>query len=99
MVGKRLLTAWALTLALLASPLGITAGSDGQATSRRGPSSVPPWDACGRGPLPWQGISCIDLSDDGRWLAVGTIASAGDPNAFLLDADGKLVRTAEGGQR
>jgi metallo-beta-lactamase class B len=62
-------------------------------------SSVPSWDARGTGPLPWQGIACIDLSDDGRWLAVGTIAPPGDRNVFLLDGDGSLVRTAQVGQR
>ncbi len=62
-------------------------------------AGVPPWDARGVGPVPWQRIACIDISDDGRWLALGTIAPAGDPNVFLLDADGKLVRTATVGQR
>src|SRR5262249_6517368 len=62
-------------------------------------SSVPSWDARGSGPLPWQGIACLDLSDDGRWLALGTIAPPGDPNVFLLDSDGQLIRTAQAGQR
>ena len=62
-------------------------------------TAVPAWDVRGLGQLPWQGISCIDLSHDGRWLAVGTIAPPGDPNVFLLDADGQLVRTAQAGQR
>jgi metallo-beta-lactamase class B len=79
-------------LALLVWPSGVTAGPLPR-------SAVPPWDARGIGPLPWQGIACIDLSDDGRWLGVGTIAPPGDPNVFLLDADGGLVRTAQVGQR
>ncbi len=62
-------------------------------------TSVPSWDARGSGPLPWQGIACLDLSDDGRWLAAGTIAPPGDPNVFLLGSEGQLVRTAQAGQR
>src|SRR5207244_377635 len=53
----------------------------------------------GRGPLPWQGISCIDVNEDARSIAVGTIASPGDPNVFVLDGDGRLIRTAQAGQR
>jgi glyoxylase-like metal-dependent hydrolase (beta-lactamase superfamily II) len=92
MLPQRLLIALAFTLALLA-PTGAKANDPG------GPSAVPSWDARGRGALPWQGISCIDLSDDGRWLALGTIAPPGDPNVFLLDGAGQLVRTATVGQR
>lgn len=62
-------------------------------------SAVPAWDARGIGPLPAQGISCIDLSDDARWLAVGTIAAPGEPNVLLFDAQGQLVRTVQVGQR
>ena len=32
-------------------------------------SRVPRWDARGSGKLPWQGIACLDLSEDGRFLA------------------------------
>ena len=38
------------------------------------PSRVPPWDARGLGPLPWQGIACLDMTADGEHIAVGTIA-------------------------
>jgi glyoxylase-like metal-dependent hydrolase (beta-lactamase superfamily II) len=62
-------------------------------------TAVPSWDARGPRTLPRQGIACLDLSDDGRWLALGTIAPAGHPNAFLLDADGRIVRSASVGQR
>lgn len=62
-------------------------------------TSVPSWDARGSGPLPWQGIACLDLSDEGHWLALGTIAPPGDSNVFLLDGEGQLVRTAQAGQR
>ena len=60
---------------------------------------VPPWDARGLGPLPWQGIACLDESEDGRYVAVGTIAPAGDPNVFVLDAAGKLVDQRRAGHR
>ena len=29
-------------------------------------SRVPRWDARGLGPLPWQGIACLDATEDGR---------------------------------
>jgi glyoxylase-like metal-dependent hydrolase (beta-lactamase superfamily II) len=60
---------------------------------------VPAWDARGLGSLPWQGIACLDVSDDGRWIALGTIAPPGDPNVVLLDAEGNVSRTAQAGQR
>src|SRR5581483_12389511 len=62
-------------------------------------AAPPAWDARGVGSLPWQGIACLDVADDGRFIAVGTIAPPGDPNVLLLDADGNLVRTAQAGQR
>ena len=62
-------------------------------------SAVPEWDARGLGPLPRQGISCLDVGGDGAWIAVGTIAPPGDPNVFLFDGNGQLVRTAQVGQR
>ena len=46
-------------------------------------SRVPRWDARGLGPLPWQGIACLDSSEDGRFLAIGTIC--------VLDANGKKL--------
>ena len=62
-------------------------------------SRVPAWNASGLGPLPWQGISCVDLSPDGKWIAVGTMAPRGDPNVFLLDAEGKIIEHHAVGQR
>ncbi|HET6250866.1 MAG TPA: MBL fold metallo-hydrolase [Tepidisphaeraceae bacterium] len=68
---------------------------------RHGPvvSRVPAWNASGLGPLPWQGIACIDLAPDGKLIAVGTIAPLGDPNVFLLDGDGKILQQHAVGQR
>lgn len=62
-------------------------------------SRVPRWDARGSGPLPRQGITSIDISDDGAALAIGTIAAPGDPNVVVLDMSGKLVAQYEVGQR
>jgi len=62
-------------------------------------SRVPGWDARGLGSLPWQGIACLDASEDGRFLAVGTIAPPGDPNLFVLDEDGKVVAQHRAGLR
>jgi glyoxylase-like metal-dependent hydrolase (beta-lactamase superfamily II) len=62
-------------------------------------TAVPAWDARGLGQLPWQRIACLDLSEDGRSLALGTIAPSGDPNVILLDAEGRLVRSVQVGQR
>jgi glyoxylase-like metal-dependent hydrolase (beta-lactamase superfamily II) len=76
----------------IAAPNGAQPGPPG--TTR-----VPRWDARGLGPLPRQGIACLDVSSDARRIAVGTIAPAGDPNVVLLDADGRIVRTHMAGQR
>lgn len=62
-------------------------------------TSVPRWDASGLGPLPWQGIACLDASDDATRIAVGTIAPLGDPSVLLRDGDGRLLRQAAVGQR
>jgi metallo-beta-lactamase class B len=64
-----------------------------------GQSRVPAWDARGLGPLPAQGIACLDISPDAGRIAVGTIAAPGEPNVWLLDSDGNLVRTAQAGER
>ena len=62
-------------------------------------TKVPRWDARGVGPLPWQGVACLDVNDDATRIALGTIAPAGDPNVLLLDGDGKLLRQQRAGQR
>src|SRR6516165_9424531 len=62
-------------------------------------SKVPSWDARGLGPLPWQGVACLDVNDDATRIALGTIAPPGDPNVLLLDGDGKLLRQQAVGQR
>jgi len=55
-----------------------------EAVAETGPAAarslVPPWDARGLGKLPWQGIACLDMSEDGRFLAgagEGRLWSAG----------------------
>src|SRR5207245_2061874 len=60
---------------------------------------VPAWDTRGVGPLPWQGVACLDVNDDASQIALGTIAPPGDPNVLLLDGEGKLVRQQRAGQR
>ena len=62
-------------------------------------SRAPHWDARGLGPLPWQGVACLDMSDDGRSVVVGTIAPPGDPNLLQLDTDGRIVGQHIAGQR
>ena len=62
-------------------------------------SLAPPWDLRGPLNLPGQGIACADMTPDGRFIAVGTIAPAPDPNAFLLDENGKLVEQQTAGLR
>src|SRR5262245_7885117 len=34
-----------------------------------GQTKVPAWDARGLGPLPWQGIACVDMTADGKFVA------------------------------
>jgi hypothetical protein len=68
--------------------------SDGSETSR-----VPAWDARALGPLPWQGIACADVSEDGSVAALGTISPPGDPNLIVLDADGRVVSQRRVGLR
>src|SRR4051812_5906101 len=62
------------------------------------PTKVPRWDARGVGPLPWQGVACLDVDFDGN-IAIGTIAPPGDPNVFRLDGNGKVLRQQHVGQR
>src|SRR2546423_3871066 len=82
------LTLGLLVLAGSAFPAGQPATSVG---GPAGKSKVPAWDARGLGPLPWQGIACVDMNADGRFVAVGTIAPPGDPNVFLLGEGGKVL--------
>lgn len=58
----------------------------------------PAWDTKGTGPLPRQGIACLDVAPDGT-IVVGTIAPAGQPNVFSLDAAGTLISQHAVGQR
>src|SRR5437879_6294973 len=63
-------------------------------------SKAPPWDARGLGPLPWQGVSALQMSADGRRIVVGTMAPADDPNVIVLDgATGKVTAQYAVGQR
>ena len=50
---------------------------------------VPRWDTRSVGPLPWQGVACLDIDSQAFAIAVGTIAPPGDPNVLLLDGDGE----------
>jgi glyoxylase-like metal-dependent hydrolase (beta-lactamase superfamily II) len=59
---------------------------------------VPAWNARGVG-LPQQGIACLDVAEDGPQFVVGTFASPMDPDVFVFDADGKLLRSHVVGQR
>jgi glyoxylase-like metal-dependent hydrolase (beta-lactamase superfamily II) len=87
-------------LLFLALPASLSVASP---TIEIGPASVasrvPAWDAAGLGPLPWEGVSCIDITADGKYIGVGTMAPLGDPNVFLLDSSGKIVEQHAVGQR
>jgi metallo-beta-lactamase class B len=86
-------------LALICLVLLPAAGpAPAQEPAARG-TKVPPWDARGVGPPAWQGVACLDVTDDATRIALGTIAPAGDPNVLLLDGNGKLLRQAHAGQR
>ena len=82
---------------LLAAPRPAEPARARQPAARE--TKVPRWDARGVGPLPWQGIACLDVNDDATRIALGTIAPAGDPNVLLLGADGQLLRQQRAGQR
>jgi glyoxylase-like metal-dependent hydrolase (beta-lactamase superfamily II) len=62
-------------------------------------TKVPRWDLRGSGPLPSQGIACLDIDSQAFAIAVGTIAPPGDPNVVLLDGDGNVIRQQHVGQR
>lgn len=59
----------------------------------------PRWDARGVGPLPRMGVTSLDVSDDGKEIAVGTIAPFGDPNVVVLSDAGKVLRQYKVGQQ
>jgi metallo-beta-lactamase class B len=59
----------------------------------------PEWDARDLGPLPRMGITSLDVSDDGKEIAVGTIAPFGDPNVLVLSDAGKILRQYKVGQQ
>jgi len=68
--------------------------------AQAGGKGMPPrWDARGIGLLARQGIACVDMSADGRFVAVGTIAAPGDPGVFLLDAKGGIAAQHDAGLR
>src|SRR5574340_1590010 len=62
-------------------------------------SKVPAWDARGLTAMSWQGVACLDVSQDGRQVAIGTVAPPGEPNVLLLGPDGKLAGSLAAGQR
>ncbi len=62
-------------------------------------SKAPAWDARGIGPLPWQGVSALQVSADGRRIVVGTMAPTDDPNVIVLDGAGKVTAQHAVGQR
>src|SRR5947209_3964181 len=84
---------------LLSLSLPLLLGVCALAGEVAGSGKVPAWDARGVGPLPWQGIACLDVNDDGTRIAVGTIAPPGDPNVIVLDGQGNVIRQARVGQR
>src|SRR6516165_5294054 len=68
-------------------------------SGQEGMTKVPPWDARGLGRLPRMAIASLDVSEDGKEIAVGTIAAFGDPNVIVLDDTGNLVRQYHAGQQ
>ena len=96
---RALLAAVASLLLLAATPLLPAATAVIEIGTPATPSRVPPWDVRGLGPLPWQAVACLDMSEDGERIAVGTIAPAGDANLFLLDSGGKIVGQHRAGNR
>jgi len=93
----RLLCGFALAAICVMNPAW--GKSPDEATASGQGTRVPKWDARGIGPLPWQGIACVDMNDEGTFIAVGTVAPPGDPNVFLLDGNGKILQQQHAGQR
>jgi glyoxylase-like metal-dependent hydrolase (beta-lactamase superfamily II) len=79
--------------------VALALGLSAEVRAEEKPTRVPRWDARGVGPLPWQGISCLDVNADASRIAIGTIAPAGDPNVLLLDGEGRVIRAQHAGQR
>ena len=86
-IQKQLVFSWAVLLAACFATCKLSAETQ-----------VPRWDARGVGMLPRHGIACVDVALDGT-IVVGTIAPAGHPNVFKLNATGALVSRHEAGQR
>ena len=86
-------------LLLMAAASPLRAAEDVVEMGLAAQSRVPRWDARGLGPLPQQGIACLDASEDGQFLAVGTIAPPGGPNLFVLDENGRIVGQHRAGLR
>src|SRR4051812_30466030 len=90
-------------LLALVAVWGLAAGGPDRGGLAGGPapggSKVPPWDARGVGPLPWQGVACLDVNADATRIALGTIAPPGDPNVIVLDGQGQVARQSRVGQR
>src|SRR6185436_1745220 len=82
---------WACCAALVSAADVIPAPPAIQIGAVTGPSRVPP--ALRRGNfLSPQAISAVDVSDDGKLVAVGTMAFRHDRNFFVLSADdGKVL--------
>ncbi len=85
------LVAYLFTLALLLLAATVLPAQDLQIGRPLGKSLVPPWDLRGPLALPWQGITCADMTPDGRFVVLGTLAPYQDPNVFLLDENGKIL--------
>ena len=83
-----------LCVPLLLSAVFVVCGGSGVGAQ----SQAPAWNARGVGPLPRQGIACIDVAADGT-IVVGTIAPTGQPNVIALDATGSLISHYSVGQR
>jgi hydroxyacylglutathione hydrolase len=62
-------------------------------------SQVPSWNARGVGLLRQQGIACLAVAEDDSQTVVGTFASAGDPDVFVFDRHGAVIRSLVVGQR
>jgi metallo-beta-lactamase class B len=84
---------------VLAAAWGLAQEGPDRGTSVATSSKVPRWDARGVGPLPWQGVACLDVNDDATRIALGTIAPPGDPNVIVLDGRGQVARQSRVGQR